>query len=291
MKPAYHSQSERQEGGGTPPLQEPCAEPVGAGSPRPLRLPATRTAFAWLLLTSILLATLAPGRAQAPAPLTVQTAGPPDVLLLVIQQPTGGDRLSLNYGRIIPHAQVTKDLAALARETGWALGPPTITDSNPPVKLNPRLGIGRTTGAEFTTAQAVQPQTHSFPINAIASAFRGYRRIAVAFLVAPGFTFQGPREYADKNIKVTILETSSTSYTCQIEILNPNFTSLDLPLSQPAPGTARRSPVTALLLVLAAAAGTGLIVYLMTARLSRRPMPVEAPRPEKEAKTPVEKRR
>lgn len=214
----------------------------------------------------------------------VQTAGPPDVLLLVSQQPAGGDLLSLTYGKTVPHTQVTKDLAALSRETGWALGKPAITDDRPPTSRNPLPAM---TGVEVTTPQAMQPQTHSFPIDAIASAFRGYRRIAAVFFTPPGFVFQGPREYADNTVKVTIIN-SGAIYTCQIEILNPNFTSLDLPLSQPAPGTPRRSPVTALLLVLAAAAGTGLIVYLMTARLSRRPMPVEAPRPEKEAKTPVE---
>ncbi len=230
-----------------------------------------------------LLTTLA--HAQAPAPLTVQTAGPPDVLMLVNQRPTGGDQINLTYGTTVSHAQVTQDLAALARETGWALGPPAITDALPPSSRHP---LNEMTSVVVTTLQAVQPQTHSFPIDAIASAFRGYRRIGVLFFTAPGFVFQGPHEYADKNIKVTIAG-GGTSYTCQIEILNPNFTSLDLPLSQPAPGTARRSPVTALLLVLVAAAGTGLIVYLMTARLSRRP--VEAPRPKEEAKTPVEKRR
>ena len=232
-----------------------------------------------------LLATLAPGHAQAPAPLTVQIATPADMVIVMSQQPTGGDQVSLTYPTTVSHAQVKKDMDALARETGWKLSAPTITDIALPTRGRP---LPKMTGAEFTTVQAVQPQTHSFPIDALASAFRGYRRIAVVFFTAPGFVFQGPREYADKNIKVTIAG-GGTSYTCQIEILNPNFTSLDLPLSQPAPGTARRSPVTALLLVLAAAAGTGLIVYLMTARLSRRP--VEAPRPQEEAKTPVEKKR
>ncbi len=233
----------------------------------------------WLLLT------LMPASAQT----SVQTVGPPDILLLVVQRPTGGDQLNLTYGTTVSHAQVTKDIIALARETGWALGTPTITDAQPP---SSRYPVNAMTSVVVTTPQAVQPQTHSFPIDALASAFRSYRRIGIIFFTAPGFVFQGPREYADKNIKVTIAETSSTSYTCQIEILDPNFSSLNLPLSQPAPGAARRpvSPTAALLLVLAAAAGTGLIVYLLMARLSRRPVPVEAPRTEEEAKTPVEER-
>lgn len=234
----------------------------------------------WLLLT------LTPAQAQT----KVQTAGPPDVLLIISQRPTDGDVLNLTYGKSVPHAQVTKDLAALARETGWVLGPPTITDALPGMENSKRHPLTKMTGVVLTTPQAVQPETHSFPLNAIASAFRGYRRSTVVFFTAPGFTFQGPREYADKNIKVTIAGTG-TSYTCQIEILDPNFSTLNLPLSQPAPGAARRSPVLALLLVLAAAAGTGLVVYLMTARLSRRPVPVEAPRTEEQAKTPVEERR
>ncbi len=247
-----------------------------------MMLRATICLCLWLLA-------LVSAQAQTPAPLTVQTAGPPDVLLIVSQRPTGGDLLNLTYGKSVPHAQVTKDLAALAHETGWSLSAPSITDSVPEGKHLPGLPLVKMTGAEFTTAQAVQPQTHSFPIDAIASAFRSYRRIAVVFFTAPGFVFQGPREYADNNIKVTILG-GGTSYTCQIEILNPNFGALNLPLSQPAPGAAGRTPapLTALLLVLAAAAGTGLIVYLMTARLSQRPVPVEAPPIEE--KTPVEER-
>jgi len=232
-----------------------------------------------------LLLTLMPAYAQT----KVQTAGPPDILLIVSQRPTDGDLLNLTYGKSVPHAQVTKDLAALAHETGWVLGPPAITDALPAMESSKRHPLSKMTGVVLTTPQAVQGETHSFPLNAIASAFRGYRRIAVVFFTAPGFVFQGPREYADKNIKVTIAG-SGTSYTCQIEILDSNFGTLNLPLSQPALGAARRSPLTALLLVLAAAAGTGLVVYLMTARLSRRSVPVEAPRRE-EAKTPAEERR
>ena len=250
-----------------------------------MMLRATTLLCLWLL-------TLASAQAQTPAPLKVHTAGPPDVLLIISQRPTGGDLLNLTYGTSIPHAQVTKDLAALARETGWALGAPAITDALPDVQPSKRRPLNTMTGAVLTTPQAVQPQTHSFPIDAIASAFRSYHRIAVVFFTAPGFVFQGPREYADKNIKVTIIG-SGTNYTCQIEILNPNFSALDLPLSQPAPGAARRSssPTLALLLVIAAAAGTGLVVYLLTARLSRRPVPLEMPLTEEDTeKTPAEER-
>ncbi len=250
-----------------------------------MMLRATICLCLWLLV-------LVSAQAHSPAPLKVQTAGPPDVLLIVSQRPTGGDVLNLTYGTSVPHAQVEKDLAALARETGWALGSPTITDALPSVQPSKRRPLSKMTGVVLTTPQAVQIQSHSFPIDALASAFRGYHRIAVVFWTAPGFVFQGPREYADKNIKVTVTG-SGTSYTCQIEILNPNFSALDLPLSQPAPGSARRSPspVRALLLIVAAAAGTGLAVYLLTARLSRRPVPMEMPLPEEDKqKTPAEER-
>ena len=247
-----------------------------------MMLRATICLCLWLLV-------LVSAQAQTPAPPKVQTAGPPDVLLIVSQRPTGGDLLNLTYGTSVPHAQVANDLAALARETGWVLGPPTITDALPSVQPSKRRPLSKMTGVVLTTPQAVQMQSHSFPIDALASAFRSYRRIAVVFWTAPGFVLQGPREYADKNIKVTIAG-SGTSYTCQIEILNPNFSTLNLPLSQPAPGTLRQSPspIQALLLIVAAAAGTGLVVYLMTARLSRRAMPVEASRLEQEANPPAE---
>ncbi len=244
-----------------------------------------------LVCVCLWLLTLMPAYTQSPAPLTVQTAGPPDVLLIVSQQPAGGDLLNLTYATVVPHAQVTQDLAALARETGWSLSAPAITDSVPEGKHLPGQPLTKMTGVVVTTPQAVQPQTHSFPIDALASAFRHYHRIGVVFFTAPGFDFQGPREYADKNIKVTIIG-SGTSYTCQIEILNPNFGALNLPLSQPAPGAARRTPArtTALLLILAAALGTGIFVYLLMARASRSPEPVEASRTEEEAKRPVEER-
>lgn len=261
------------------------------------------TLAVWALLAALLIGGGRPGRAQANAPQanapqanaaqTVTTQGPPDVLLIVSQRPRGGDLLDLTYGKTVPRDQVRRDLAALSRETGWALSAPKITDATPAVRPSQHYAIGPMTGAEFTTPLAVQAETHSLPISAIASAFRGYRRVAAVFFTAPGFSFQGPRQYADKNVRVT-LAGGGTSYTCQIEILDPNFTRLDLPLSQPSPGPPAGPRLPVLLGVVGAAAGVALLVYFVLARLTGRSAPVTGPPPtdqtrptEEERKTPA----
>lgn len=274
------------QGGGTPPLHLNGAVHGGAGSPRPSIF--FRPGVFFLALAAALLGTLTSGRAQTAS---AQPIGPPDVLLIVSQRPTGGDLLNLTYGKTVPHDQVRRDLAALAHETGWTLSAPKITDAAPAVRASPGRALGRMTGVVVTTPQAVQAETHSFPISAIASAFRGYRRIAAVFFTAPGFTFQGPRAYADKNIKVT-LAGGGTSYTCQIEILDPSFSRLDLPLSQPAPSTRPRTGTrtAALLAVVGAAAGTGLLVYLLLVRRMGRAeaeLSAQLIRDEEERKTHV----
>jgi hypothetical protein len=207
-------------------------------------------------------------RAQTPpAPPGAAVSGPPDVLVLLYQRPGAGDQIDVTYKHTVPHAQALADLSALARATGWPIGSSRITDAAPPTQGKG----GLMTSSVFVVPGAIRDDTHTFPVEAFATAFRSYRRIGLIFLVGPAFQFQGIGDYADNNLRIS-LDHRGSVFNYQIEILNPGFGALDLPRSQPLAGPARpaRSPLALMAGVLAAAAAVGIAVYLLTARLARR---------------------
>lgn len=195
-------------------------------------------------------------------------SGPPDVLILVYQRPGQGDQVDVTYKHTVPHAQALADLSALASATGWPIGASRITDAAPPTQGRG----GLMTGSVFSVLGAVRDDTHTFPVEAFVTAFRSYRRIGLIFIVGPAFQFQGIGDYADNNLRIS-LDRRGSVFNYQVEVLNPAFSRLDLPRSQPLAGPARpaRSPLALVGGVLAAAAAVGVAVYLLTARLARRP--------------------
>ena len=212
-----------------------------------------------LALWAMTLAWSGSARAQAPAP-----SGPPDVLLLVYQRPGLGDQVDVTYAHTVPHAQAQRDLQALAQTAGWTVAGSKITDAVPPVQQR----IGAMTSASFVVAHAIDDSSHTFPLEALITAFRPYKRLTLVFFVASGFQFQGLGQYADNNVRVT-MERHGSAYTYQIQVLNPNFERLNLPQPSPADpaGGGRRSPLLLLLSVVAVALAAGAIVYLAAARL------------------------
>lgn len=222
----------------------------------------------FLALWAMTLAWAGSGRAQVPAP-----SGPPDVLLLVYQRPGLGDQVDVTYAHTVPREQAQRDLQALAQAAGWTVKRSKITDGVPPVQGR----SGAMTSASFVVAHAIDDTTHAFPLEALITAFRPYKRLALVFFVASGFQFQGLGQYADKNVRVT-MEQHGSAYTYQIQILNAGFDRLNLP--QPNPGEARanrRSPLLLLLAVLAAAVAAGAVVYFATARLAAPVKPADEP--------------
>ena len=208
-----------------------------------------------------------PGHAQTPT-----ISGPPDVLVIVYQQPGGSDQVGITYAHLVPHAQVVQDLKALTQATGWPLSALTIKDAAAPVHSQ----FGPMTAAEFQVPGVVQDAAHTLPVETFARAFHQYKRLNLVFFVGPQFQFQGSTSSADNDIKVS-LDQHGTAYAYQIEILNPNFA--HLPPVQPPGGVqaaGHRTPWGIFAGILGAAALAGLVVYLLTSRLT----PPPGPRPE-----------
>ena len=212
-----------------------------------------------LMLAVLMLALSLPGQAQTP-PVTV--SGPPDVLVIVYQQPGGADQVDITYARTVPHAQAMQDYQALTAAAGWPVGTHRIQDAAAPMHSR----SGPMTSIVFQALGVVQDAAHTFPIQTFAQAFHAYKRINVVFFVGPQFQFQGPRSYADPNIRMT-LDQRGTAYVYAVEVLNPQMTSLP-PLGTAPPAAGRRSPGLLLLGIFGVAALAGLIVYFLTARLT-----------------------
>ncbi len=223
-----------------------------------------------LMLGAVLLALAAPGRAQGPP----AASSSPDVLVLVFQRPGLGDQVSITYNRLVPHAQVQQDLMALRSATGWLLGRVQVSDDRAPVQKGRFL-----TGAKFIVPNVVQNATHTLPVGAFITAFRSYKNLALIFIADSSFQFQGWRQYADNNVRIT-LDQHGSAYTYRVAILNSQFDRLNLSAPPVSHQTRRVSPLLLLLGIALAAAATGILVYIITDRLT----PKSAERSPKEAK-------
>jgi len=239
----------------------------------------------FLALWAMLIGLAMTGRAQvSPAASTG-----PDVLVLVFQRPGLGDQVNITYNRLVAHAQVQQDLAALQNASGWSLDGLKISDGQAPVQK-----IKYLTGATFTSPNVVQNETHTLPVEAFVTAFRSYKNLALIFMVDSSFQFQGWRQYADNNVQITLNQHGS-AYNYRVVLLNSQFGRLNLPLTAQAAQVAsvrrkgRVSPLLLLLGIALAAAAAGILVYIITYRLTPAPIKIEsspeAPTPEKEETT------
>ncbi len=216
------------------------------------------------------LGTAMPGRAQAPP--VAAPEGRPDVLLLVLPQSAQADAVDITYARTVPHAQAQRDLDALAQATGWALGPSRITDGPSPAVPGARM-----TSGVSAIAGGVLENSPVLPVEQVLTAFRAYKRLALIFNVGAGYQFQGPRDYADNDVRIA-LQQRGTLYTYQVQILNPQFTRLGLPRPASAGSSAprRRSPWVLVLGILGASGAAGVLVYALMSRKTPPPPPPHA---------------
>jgi len=218
----------------------------------------------WAVLAAfgaLAFAAITPSLAQAPP--SGAATGPADVVVLVYQQAGAGDLVDITYLHAVPHAQAQRDLGALARASGWKVGPGHVSDGTAPVAQKMTM-----TSTKVTIPGVIQPATHLLPVEPFLTAFRPYKRLALIFSVSPDFQFQGPRDYADNNVQIALTR-GGAAYTYQARILNPQFTRLNLPTTQAAAAATaprRFSPWVLLLGILMAAGAAGLLVYVLMAR-------------------------
>ena len=229
-----------------------------------MRRGTVMAALGALALGAIALGSAMPGRTQATP--EGASSGRPDVLILVYQQPGQADLVDITYAHVVTRAQAQRDLAALAQATGWVVGPGRITNGLAPVQQKMAM-----TSTVLTIPGVIQNGSSLLPVGPIITAFRPYKRLALIFSVSPGFQFQGPRDYADNNVQIT-LEQHGTAYTYQARVLNPQFAQLNLPRSQ-AVVARRASPWLLFLGVLGAAAAAGVLVYVLMTRKAPPPPP------------------
>ena len=219
-----------------------------------------------VVLSAFSLLAHAQAPATAPASAAPAITGPPDVLVIVSQQPGGADAVVVTYAGKVPHAQAVQDSAALVKAGGWLVSKPVVSDAAGPLQ-NRRSVM---TGVVFQAIGVVPKGTGPLPIEPFVSAFRAYKRLNVVFFTTPPFQFQGARAYADNDLRMA-LDQHGTTYTYQIQILNPGLSRVPALDAAAPPRAVRRSPWLLLGGILGAAALTGLIVYLLTARLTARP--------------------
>ena len=204
----------------------------------------------------------APVSAQSSLPAAVSIAGPPEVLVLVYQQPGGQDQVNITYAHLVPHAQASADIDSLTQLSGWPISSRRIKDASAPLQNR----TGAMTSVTFQVPGVVQDSAHTFPVEVLARAFQKYKRLNAVFFVGPQFQFQGARSYADTNIKV-VLDQHDTTYAYKVEVLGRSFGRLPLSASA-AGGPAHRSPWGVLLGIIGLAALAGLAAYFVAARLT-----------------------
>lgn len=256
--------SDRLRGHGTERFQNPSPRRWRVGASPHSVATHCHALYCRVLVTALLLsaALAVPGYAQSPAaavPITT-IAGPPEVLVLVYQQPGGLDQVDITYARLVPHAQVSADIDALTQLSGWPISARRIKDAAAPLQNR----TGAMTSVTFQVPGVVEDSAHTFPVEVLARAFRKYRRMNAVFFVGPQFQFQGARSYADNDIKV-VLDQHDTAYVYQVEVLGQDFGRL--PLTQASAGTAHRSPWGILLGIAGIALLAGLLVYFLASRL------------------------
>lgn len=211
------------------------------------------------------------GACSASARLPTQTAGQPDILILIFSVPGGPDQIGLTYPGIVPHRQAMRDVKALGAATGWNISGIRITDMPPPIKKP----MGKMTGIDFVVQGAVVPQSHYLPVEPFVNSLRSYRHITLTYLIGSKFGFEGLRNYADNHVKIALDQRGST-YTYQIFFHDSRFSHLKLPryelsnaeakLSQAPSGAGQSVTPWLVALVAAAAVGVGFIVYAIFAR-------------------------
>ena len=237
-------------------------------------------------LAFALLVLALPIYAQSPPPAAaaVSVAGPPEVLVIVYQQPGAQDQVNITYAHLVPHAQVSADIDTLTQLSGWPISSRRIKDAPAPLQNR----TGKMTSVTFQVPGVVQDSAHTFPVEVLARAFRKYKRLNAVFFVGPLFQFQGARSYADNDIKV-VLDQHDTAYAYQVEVLGQSFGRLPLAASA-ASAPAHRSPWGALSAIVGLAALAGLAAYFLAARLTPKSEPKKSGSKTDETDTEAESR-
>ena len=231
-----------------------------------------------LIAAAALLAALLGGCGHAPtvadlpsvAQPVVLPAVQPDIQVLILRNQAGPDLVDITYPEVVPSVQAHKDVDSIAQAASLTHGDLDI--SNSPLKLAGVKPIPMTS-ATFAASENVPDGATTFRLEPWILALRGYRNLAITYLMPPQFVFNGLRSYQDRNVQIALAQ-NGQSYTYHVHVLDSTFQRLNLPLMQPDPRaveyaeaqqrreTDARMIGLVLVSIVAAAAGYGVYTFL-----------------------------
>lgn len=192
----------------------------------------------------------------------MHAAEPDEVMVVIMSEGRGSDRVSFSFPEKVPHARVRDLIRRLEAESGWTVQDISITDDH--------VGKGESssrimTSAEFTVSGAFVPSTGTFNLQPFLKVFGTYRRIGAVYLVPRWFIFRGPTHYEDENVRVEV-KGSPGCYTIDAFVKDPNLRKFTLPpQTEPKPVETKRTTGglgVRIAFVAVLALMTGVIVYL-----------------------------
>lgn len=182
----------------------------------------------------------------------------------------GYDELSITYRRAIPESQAKRDALALASVLQTHLFQLVYADSSQPTKP---------TTMTVSVSNLFPPGARHFNIEPLIIALKSYKKIRLAFAPRPGMTFDGLENYSNPYVHISFNQSPPATKDLQIvnapfmyfiTIDDPNFTSLNLPLTSQDVATvadtdagrmARLKIVLGIALILVLASLVGWVVY------------------------------
>jgi hypothetical protein len=183
--------------------------------------------------------------------------------LILIQQlnASGAANVALTYPRVTTDSDVQKDMNEIARRTGWMISNPQTTTNTGGTPDRPSM-----TSVDFSVANAASPTPGALPVEPVIVALKRFPSFSIVFVMQPEFRYRGPREFRNKYVGIQFRTTGPT-YTYDVQIKDPNFESLGLPLivepvnTNPMPRTGGR--LSGQMVPLIAALCVGVVVWFI----------------------------
>lgn len=203
---------------------------------------------------------------------------------IVLVQPNGPQTmLAVTYPYPVPHKQVKDRIADLARSAGWSVASLEVADQRiqTSASAGPQKSLGTQTGATAVLLNAPQTRAAGFLLQPYVDTFADARRIEIVYMVPPDQSFMGLRDFDDARISLRLVRMGGPyHYVVEYRGTGPIPR---LPLTQapaalktsgaghPIAGTST-APKNAVGMVLALAAGAGIIAFVLV-RVIARPRP------------------
>ena len=136
-------------------------------------------------------------------PLSGNVASPTDVFLFVHPLTSTTARIGLDYRKILPHAQVVRDIAKLVAVSGWTLAAsPVVSDKS--VRPDDPKRFPPTTGAIFSVANAPQFQDNAPALTPYLRAFQAWNRLEILFVTSDLQPYNGVTDFRRPELDVTL---------------------------------------------------------------------------------------